>query len=147
MPRARLDASGPKIAKAGYDIDTASPANMNFDTGMVALRLRYTGIVTCAAYTGDTYASLYDRAIVTFPTPFSKPPLVLFAGRLSDTESNQTPFVVTGPQPGGWTKSNLPGAYMVISSETGCTIFRRKVISGYTPQTVKYFVFANTLED
>ena len=52
MPRARLSANGIDVAKPGFDVDTAAPADMLFSSSLVAMRVAMTGVVTPGPFTG-----------------------------------------------------------------------------------------------
>lgn len=90
------------MAKAGKDVDTASFSDLVFSSDFPTLRVIYTDLVTAAPYTGE-FSEVYNRAVVTYPTPFPNPPIVLAAGRLSPTESDQKSVV--------FTSAYVPGAY------------------------------------
>lgn len=150
MPRVRLSKDELKIAKAGYNVDTATPEQMIFSSDSPALRLYSTGTVTLAPYSGPM-SSRFNRAVVNYPSPspFSKPPLVLAAGIINSTTTEQGPFLA----PSG--VSSVAWANYSIASFTN-----RFEIYGYsynvdgspvTPSrptsTYRYFVFHNTMDD
>lgn len=150
MPRMRLDPSGFKIAKAGFDVDTASLANMIFTTDLAGMQLRQTGVVTVAAYSGYLDTS-YRRAVVNFGTTYAQPPLVLAAGIVSSTESDQFPWYWESYTAGG-PAIQLPW----YSIETYTNRFELYVLNyrdGFpdrkgSPATQwRYFVFAHALSD
>ncbi|MBB6011865.1 hypothetical protein HNR59_001210 [Aquamicrobium lusatiense] len=92
MPRMRLSSAGPEIALPGYDVDTAPLEKMAFSPSFVAMRLALSGTVTVGPFSG--LLSVYGyQGVVTFPTPFVRPPIVMVAGLNSDGTTQQSPFV------------------------------------------------------
>lgn len=150
MPRARLSVRGPQIAMPGYDVDTAPMSKMVFTPDAVAMRLRFTGIVSVAAFSGfmDNY---YYRGIGYFPELLDRLPIILVAGINSDGSVEQRPFMY----------GRAESASMRVTPSTEVRTFLDRVEiyvlarSGPgpiapvlpTPATWKYFVFENTLED
>lgn len=149
MTRVRIDENGIAIAKEGYDVDTAPLAKMNFSPQFVAMRLAMKGMVTVANYTGymDAY---YKRAIVTFPSAFPKPPLVLAAGQMADGGVDMTPIVGTFASDQSGIAGHEP-IYQIITSTTGFELYVIK--SSWANQALarpanwRYWVFRNTVED
>ena len=137
--RANLSADGPAIAKAGYDIDTASLSQMAFSPSMVSMRLRETGIVTPTNWSGSAFDHLYKRAIVYFSHTYTKPPLVFFVERISDTETDQSPFMLVG--------ADYVGARHMTYTYVDRAEFYVNIAFGAGGYPIKYFVFDNTIED
>jgi hypothetical protein len=92
MPLMRLSEAGPEIAKSGYDVDTASIANMVFSPSLVAARIALTGTVTPTTFSSGTLHDWYYKATVTFPIEFPRPPLVMVAGLEGDGTTQQGNF-------------------------------------------------------
>lgn len=135
--RARLDRNGPAIAKAGYDIDTATLAQMAFIPSFAAWRLRETGITTATTYSGG-FSAYYRRAAVTLSPAYERPPLAFMVIRISETETIQA---VGYNQSGG----TLPR--MMVMSYTDRVEFYIRDLSSTPTYILKYFIFENTLED
>lgn len=91
MPRTRLSVAGPQIALPGYDVDTAPLEKMAFSPSFVAMRLALSGTVTVGPFSGH-FDDRYYRGIVTFPSVFPQPPLVMVAGLNPDGTSQQSPI-------------------------------------------------------
>lgn len=146
MPRARLSKDGIEIAKAGYDVDTATLPQMAFSSSMVAMRLALTGTVTVVDYSG-AFSGEYRRGIVTFPTAFSKPPIVMVAGLRGDGSTDQTTFAMysfSDQNATGWIRP----IYHVVTATTNFELYVMKAaFFAVRPTTWRYFVFQNTLED
>lgn len=144
MPRARISPRGIEVAKAGYDVDTAAPANMMFSSSLVAMRLALTDIVTPVAYSG-AWSAVYKRAIVNYATAFPQPPVVLVAGINNDGSSDQAPYVISGADGSkGW---NYP--YFAVYSYTNrfeLFVYSNPASGWYvgSPRW-RYFVFQNVL--
>lgn len=79
MARARLDKNGPKIAKAGYNVDTAPLQHMIFDPKYVAARIYQQVTVTPVVFSGFLDHA-YLRAVHSFGKTFATPPIVLVTG-------------------------------------------------------------------
>lgn len=82
--RMRLSEQGPQIAKSGYDVDTASIADMVFSPSLVALRIALTGTITPTTFSSGVLNSWYYKATVTFAEAFVRPPIVMAVGLLDD---------------------------------------------------------------
>lgn len=150
MPRTRISKNGIEIAKPGKDVDTATLQDMLFAPQFVATRLALTGIATVVNYSGqmDDY---YRRAIVTFPSPFVRPPIAMVAGIRADGTAQFAPFtksIVSGQN--GWVRG-LPHVELR-SYVDKLEIYVRFRDGASTPAPVtvpsnwRYFVFANTLD-
>lgn len=150
MTRVRIDANGVAIAKAGYDVDTAPLSKMNFSPLFVSMQLVSKGIVTVADYSGFMSA-YYRRAIVTFASAFSKPPIVLAAGQMADGAVDITNIVGTFASD----QNNISGhepIYQIITSITQFELYVNKTTwantsPGARPADWRYWVFRNTVED
>ena len=78
MPRARLSARGPQIARPGFDVDTAAPKDMLFDPSLVAATIYATDIVTTTPYSGgDGLGEACNRYIGSHGRTFAMPPIVI----------------------------------------------------------------------
>lgn len=86
-PRMRINKDGIKIARQGYDVDTAAEQDLYFSSSGIAARVFATGLV------GVTNAGheRYNQARVNFSKTFSRPPLVFAAGLRSDGGADVTP--------------------------------------------------------
>lgn len=147
MPRFRISANGIEIALPGYDVDTAPAEGIAFSSLLPTMRLAQTGVVTAVRYGSSGMASRYARGIVTYDAPFSKPPLVLAAGVVSATESDQKPW-----GPSSAFSSAAWAWYSVASYSDRFELFLYdrnsggKTVSRPT-RTYRYFVFHNTIDD
>jgi hypothetical protein len=88
----RISEEGPKIAKSGYDVDTAEIGNMVFSPSLVAMRIALTGTVTPTTFSSGVLNDWYYKATVTFPQPFARPPIVMVAGLETDGTTQQGLF-------------------------------------------------------
>lgn len=97
MPRIRINKNGIAIARAGYDVDTASPANMLFTSDGIAARVYQTGLTTVTGYSGKG-SDRYRRSRVNFGKTFSSPPPTFAAGLLADGGADINPsfYNITG---------------------------------------------------
>ncbi len=146
MPRMRISAEGIEIAKEDFDVDTAAPENFIFSSKLPTLRLALTGVVTLTGYSGPL-STRFARAIVYYDEPFAKPPLVLAAGIVSSTDSDQAPFVSQSLS--GWARWVR---YSVASFTDRLEIYgyHRNVDGNLAPRptrTYRYYVFHNTIDD
>lgn len=146
MPRARINKNGIAIAKAGYDVDTASIENMAFSPQFGMMRLAMTGTVDVVDFTGYM-SDMYRRAIVVFPTAAPRPPLVMVCGLFADGSTDQTVAVVrvASDQSGrAWQKP----AYEIRTTATQFELYVNKEGSPLPtrPTTWRYWVFHNTLD-
>src|SRR5690554_6459909 len=112
MPRARISAAGIAIAKPGYDVDTASLANMAFSPQFSAYRVFTTGAVFCAPFT-----EFYNRGLVNYGKTFPAPPFVFVAGVNSDNRDITANVYKEIPFPDG-TAYVLP-YYVIIARTNG----------------------------
>lgn len=141
MPRARLSSEGIDVAKLGYDVDTASLANMMFSSSLVAARISQSGTVTPTGYD-----SFYNMASVTFPTAAPRPPMVLVAGITSGSTSEQAPFLWRAASNSLGEGRNLP-YYEIRTFTDHFELYVAKM--SYVrpaPATWRYWVFQNTLD-
>ncbi|RWE78801.1 hypothetical protein [Mesorhizobium sp.] len=148
MTRVRIDENGIAIAKPSYDVDTAPLSKMSFSPQFVAMQLVMKGLVTVADYSGYMSGS-YRRAVVTFPMPFLKPPIVLAAGQFADGGVDIT--AITGAYASD--QNNVAGyepIYQTVISTTGFELYVIKASWAQNPTRPldwRYWVFRNTLED
>lgn len=141
MPRARLSSEGIDVAKPGFDVDTASLANMMFSSSLVAARISQTSTVTPTSY--DVY---YNWSSVTFPTAYPRPPVVLVAGITSGTTSDQTPFLWKEASNSEGMAWNLP-YYEIRTFPDHFELYVAKMsFVRPPPATWRYWVFQNTLD-
>lgn len=146
MPRMRISDEGIEIAKAGYNVDTAAPEDLIFSSKLPTLRLALTGVVTLTGFSGPL-STRFARAIVYYDEPFVKPPLVLAAGIVSSTETDQAPFVTQSIS--GWAKWVR---YSIASFADRFEVYgyHRDVAGNLVnrpTRTYRYFVFHNTIDD
>lgn len=146
MPRMRISSAGVEIAREGFDVDTAAPENIIFSSTAPTLRLALTGVVTISDFSGPL-SGRFARAIVYYDEPFEKPPLVLAAGVVSSTVSDQGPYVA-----GSISGSARWIRYSVASFTDRLEIYgyHRNVdgnLASRPTRTYRYFVFHNTLDD
>lgn len=121
MPRAVIDNRGPRIARPGYDANTAPPQHMFFDPSFIAARLYQTGVLTLGEGSG---LARFRIASHSFGKTFPAPPIVLVAGDLGGGGADITP----------WLDQFIPGAgtaqvhpyYTVYVTTTGFTLFVRR---------------------
>lgn len=143
------------MAKAGKDVDTASFDDLVFSSDFPTLRVKYTGLATAVPYSGD-FSSVYNRAIVTYPTPFAAPPIVFAAGWISATESDQKVTSFTNPYAPGGFSYQVPW-YTVNSMEDRFELYvLARIGDGTTPigdytgiyrtLTYRYYVFDSLIE-
>lgn len=146
MARTKLSADGIFIAKPGKDVETASLDDMLFTSEFPSLRVAMTGIVTLSSYSGPMSAR-FARAIVNYPTPFAKPPIVLFAGITGAAETDQLLFsVVSTSGSANWTMASV----VSYSDRFEMYGYYRQVDNSLYPRTTltyRYFVFHNTIDD
>lgn len=146
MLRQKISSGGIVIAKHGYDANTATLEQLNFSTDRPTYRLVMTGVVTATRYSGPL-SSRYARAIVTYDEPFEVTPLVLIAGVVSGTESDQTPFVPQAFVSDAMWAWHCVGSYKdrleiyVYDRDSGGGTISRPT------RTYRYFVFHNTIDD
>lgn len=91
MPRIRINKNGIAIAKQGFDVDTAAPANMLFSSAGIAARVYETGLTTVSSYSGKA-SDRYKRSRVNFSKAFAAPPPVFVAGLLSGGGADINPL-------------------------------------------------------
>ncbi|MCO6386248.1 hypothetical protein [Aliihoeflea sp. 40Bstr573] len=120
MPRAVIDNRGPRIAKPGYDANTAPPQHMFFDPEFVAARLFQTGTVTLGE--GAPYGN-FRVASHGFGKTFPQPPIVLVGGVLGDGGLDITPWI---DQRFESTVLRNWSYYSVYISTTGFTLYVRR---------------------
>lgn len=146
MAQTKLSADGIFIAKPGKDVETASLDDMLFTSEFPSLRVAMTGTVTLASYSGPMSAR-FARAIVNYPAPFTKPPIVLFAGITGAAETDQLlSSVVSTSGSANWTMASVV-SYTDRFEMYG---YYRRVDNSLYPRTTltyRYFVFHNTLDD
>ena len=146
MARKRISAAGIEIAKEGFDVDTAAPEDMIFSSTLPTLRLALTGVVTLTDFSGPL-STRFARAIVYYDDPFAKPPLVLAAGIVSSTDSDQAPFMTQSLS--GWATWIR---YSIASFTDRLEIYgyHRNVAGNLVSRptrTYRYYVFHNTIDD
>lgn len=141
---ARISSRGIEIAKPGYDVDTASRANMRFSSDLVAMRLALTGIVNCVPHSEGNPFIPYYKGTKVFDTPFPDPPFVMVAGIGGDGTSYQAPFVINTV--GGGALQVTPH-YVVYTYADRFDLYAMQWPDGGVnlPTAWKYFVFQNTL--
>lgn len=143
MPRARISRDGIQLAKSGFDVDTASLANMVMSPQFATMRIVLQGYTTPVDFSG--YVSGYHRrSIVAFPIAFPSPPLVLVSGIVSSSASDQSPYFYELETDAGGTRKLTH--YSIETYTTHFELYTAK--AGGTalsniPSTWKYFVFAN----
>lgn len=137
------------MAQAGYNVDTAAPDKMIFTTDWPTLRVKYTGVINATNIPGP-WSRIYDTAIFTYPEPFLQPPIVLVAGIISETVSDQKSQIFTSPYlPGDYsgrspwyTINSLPDRFELY-------VFARfnngDPVAGRT-KTYRYYVFDSVIE-
>lgn len=145
MPRARISKNGIELAKHGYDVNTASLANLILSPQFSTMRIALMGATTVAPYTGAG-SDAHDRSVITFATPFPSAPLVLAAGVIDENTSDQSPLVYQYQADSGatWTDTH----YCIITTASNFTLYVMKSGIGnraIIPRTWKYFVFANSV--
>lgn len=149
MTRFRLAKDGIKMAASGYDVDTAPIEKLVFSTDWPTLRVKYTGTVT-ATNISNPYSLVYDTAIYHYPEPFSGPPLVLVAGIVSPTVSDQKISVqLDAFDPGDY--SYRSPWYAVNSLADRFELYVLSRFSSGTPiagrtKTYRYYVFDSLIE-
>lgn len=144
MPRARLSRNGPQLAKPGYNVDTASLANMAFSPNLVAMRLALTGTFVAGGHSDGSPFSAYYKATKVFDTPFPEPPFVMVAGIGGDGTSYQAPYVINSA--GGGVLEVTPH-YVLYTYTSQIDLYVMQWSAGgvILPTTWRYFVFQNTL--
>ena len=144
--RMRISEEGPQIAKSGFDVDTASIANMVFSPSLVALRVALTGTVSVSSFSG-LLSSRYLKGTVTFPTSFARPPIVMVAAILDDGTTQQ----------GLWAEYSISGGtalvmptYQIDTYTDHFDLFAYKSDGSFDwlplSDTWRYWVFQNTLD-
>lgn len=95
-----MDATGFKIAKAGFDALTTGDQNLFFSSDLSAMPIYQTGTVTpvLTSWSGGTYIDYYS-SVVTFPEAFPTPPLVWACGIAADYR--EASILVSRPNWGG----------------------------------------------
>lgn len=143
MPRARISRNGIQLAKPGFNVDTATLANMILSPQFATMRIALQGYTTPVDFSG--YVSNYHRrSIVTFPTAFPTPPLVLVSGIVSSSVSDQTQFEYELSTDQGGTRKLTH--YSIETYTTHFELYTAKTPGtalSNIPSTWKYFVFAN----
>lgn len=143
--RVRIGKNGIDIARPGYSVLTATPAQMVFSSAAVAARLAYSGTVAVGAFD-----SLYYKGEVVFPAAFPQPPIVFVAG-LKDGAgfSQQGPFFTIGATVNSGTGYVLPHyeirTYVDRFELYVLHHFPSGAVQGSGVTTWNYFVLANTL--
>jgi hypothetical protein len=90
MPRVRINSNGIAIAKPGFDVDRASPADMLFSPSGISARVYETGLTTVSGYSGKA-SDRYRRSRVNFSKTFQAPPPVFVAGLLPNGGADLNP--------------------------------------------------------
>lgn len=143
-PRMRIDKNGIKIARPGYDVDTATEKDLYFSSKGVAARVFATGLVTVAEFGHERYR----RARVNFSKTFVRPPLVFAGGIRSDGGLDVTPvrYTIVGDD-----YARIHPHYCLQIDKTGFLIMVAKDYGGSfnvdVPTTWRYWVLENTLDD
>lgn len=146
MTRVRFNKDGIAIAKPGYDVDIAPLSKMQFSPLYTSMRLAIKGVVTVADYTGYM-GDRYKRAIVTFATAFSKPPIVMAAGQISGGGVDMTNITGTAASDSSGMAWHEP-IYQIVTSTTQFELYVNKNWGGSGRTTSwRYWVFRNTVED
>lgn len=149
MPRARIDRNGIAIAKAGFDVDTASPAEMTFHPSFVAARLFMRGTLAVGNYTG-TGDNIYRRGTVSFGKTFARPPVVIVGGVRSDGGLTMTPFLQTFFSPQNSLGQITPHYSVEIGTSSFTLYVKRNDPSngfyGPVETSWRYWVLENTLD-
>lgn len=141
MSRIRISNRGIDIAKAGYDVETASPENMAFSSEFVAMRVLSSGYVTAVPYSG-AFSDRYRLGVVTYPQPYASPPVVMVAGMPVSGVSQQTAGNIYAIPVTAGTAWLLPH-YMVASYTNRFELY---LLTDYTENfTWKYWLFGNQL--
>ena len=151
MARFHISADGIKMAKAGKTVDSTDINDLTFSSEWPMLRVKYTGTVTVATYTGE-FSNVYDKAEYYYPEPFSAPPIVMVAGVINETTSDQRSAVYTSPWvPGGY--SSLAPYYCINSLAEKFELYvltRLGSIGTPFPErltsTYRYYVFDSLIE-
>lgn len=146
MPRARISRNGVQLAKQGFDVDTAPLNQMIISPLFPTMRVIQSGYVTVADYSG--YGSAYHRrAVVSFTSTLSRPPIVLVSGVIDSNTSDQSPYYyIVQDGSGGF---DLVTHYSIDTYTNRFELYVGKVGSTFLnniPLTWKYFVFGNTLD-
>lgn len=82
MARARINKDGIDIARQGYNVDTAGPADIAFSTRWNAAQIFMKGQTNPIAFSGYM-DNIYYRSIVPFGKTFARPPIVFVGGVIS----------------------------------------------------------------
>lgn len=143
-PRMRIDKNGIKIARPGYDVDTAAEKDLYFSSSSIAARVFTTGSVTVSTFGHDRYR----RARVDFPKTFVRPPLVFAGGLRSDGGLDVTPVRYTIISTD---YARIHPHYRLLIDKTGFWIWVGMDYGGSfsvdVPTTWRYWVLENTLDD
>lgn len=121
MARAKINKSGPAIAKPGYHVETAPIQHMLFDPQYIAARVFRQVTLTPGPFSGFL-DNVYYRATYSYGKTFNTPPIVLVCGidgtrrQVSAMSGNAIPV-----NPG--TAYVLP-LFEVVSTTTGFELYR-----------------------
>lgn len=149
MSRFRISADGIAMALPGYNVDTAPLDKLVFSTDWPVLRVKYSGNVTATNIPGP-WSQIYDTAIYTYPEPFTEPPIVLVAGIVSPTVSDQMSYVATDFYSPGALSYRSP--YYAINSRTDrFELYLMARFSSGSPlpsrtKTYRFYVFDSVIE-
>lgn len=148
MSRFRIGVDGIKMAQAGYNVDTAPNDRMIFTTDWPTLRVKYTGVITATDIPGP-WRQIYDTAIYTYPEPFQQPPIVLVAGIVSPTVSDQKSEVLTDYfSPGAYSHRSPWYAVNSLTDRFELYVFARYTSGTPVPnrtKTYRYYVFDSVI--
>ncbi|WP_144223596.1 hypothetical protein [Mesorhizobium amorphae] len=140
----RVSNVGIEIAKPGYDIRTASLANMAFSPNLVAMRVALEGTITAVPHSEGAPYTAYYKATKVFPTPFPDPPYALVAGIGSDGTSYQAPFVINTAG-GGFLEVTPHFELNTYADRIDLYVMQWSAGGVLLPTTWKYWIFQNTL--
>lgn len=143
-PRMRIDRDGIKIARPGYDVDTAAEKDLYFSSSGVAARVFATGLATAVEFGHERYR----RVRVNFSKTFARPPIVFAGGIRSDGGLDVTPvrYGITSDDyqrvhPHYCLQIDKTGFWLMVCKDFGSS-FNVDV-----PTTWRYWVLENTLDD
>lgn len=142
---ARVSNAGIEIAKPGFDIRTASLANMAFSPNLVAMRLALDpGTVVAGPHSDGAPFTAYYKATLVFPAAFPEPPFVMVAGIGGDGTSYQAPYVINTA--GGGILDVTPHyALYTYADHFDLYVMQWSAGGVILPTSWRYFVFQNTL--